>query len=72
MNLQITHSRIMIILRMESRSNNKVKFNMDAFNSGLTYTYKDDSNLFFNVSRSFRFPAVDEFTYFDQNFHTAT
>ncbi len=43
----------------------KVKFNMDSFNSGLTYTYKDDSNLFLNVSRSFRFPEVDEFTYFD-------
>ena len=46
---------------------NKLKFNMEAFNSGLTYTYKDDSNLFFNVSRSFRFPEVDEFTYYDAN-----
>lgn len=44
---------------------NKVKFNIDSFNSGLTYTYKDDSNLFLNVSRSFRFPEVDEFTYMD-------
>ena len=47
--------------------NNKVKFNMDSFDSGLTYTYKDDSNLFLNVGRSFRFPEVDEFTFFDQN-----
>ncbi|MDD5476821.1 MAG: TonB-dependent receptor [Candidatus Omnitrophica bacterium] len=43
----------------------KVKFNMDSFNSGLTYTYKDDSNVFLNVNRSFRFPEVDEFTYMD-------
>ncbi len=45
----------------------KVKFNMEAFNSGLIYTYKDDSNIFLNVSRSFRFPEVDEFTYYDAN-----
>ena len=46
---------------------NKVKFNMDSFNSDLTYTYKEGSNLFLSVSRSFRFPEVDEFTYFDAN-----
>ena len=44
---------------------NKVKFNMDSFDSGLTYTYQDDSNLFLNMGRTFRFPEVDEFTYTD-------
>jgi iron complex outermembrane receptor protein len=44
---------------------NKVRPEMNAFNSGLVYTYKDDSSLFFNVARSFRFPEVDEFTYND-------
>jgi iron complex outermembrane receptor protein len=44
---------------------NKVKFKMDSFNSGLTYVYKDDSNIFLNVSRCFRFPEADEFTYMD-------
>ena len=46
----------------------KVKFNIDSFNSAFIYTYKDDSNLFLNVSRSFRFPEVDEFTYTEANF----
>lgn len=43
----------------------KVKPKMEAFNSGLAYNYKDDSSLFIDVSRSFRFPQVDEFTYND-------
>jgi len=46
---------------------NKVQPHMKAFNTGMVYTYKDDSNVFFNVSRSFRFPEVDEFTYTDAN-----
>jgi iron complex outermembrane receptor protein len=43
---------------------NKIKPSISAFNSGLTYTYKDNSNIFFNIGRSFRFPEVDEFTYY--------
>ncbi|MDP2943730.1 MAG: TonB-dependent receptor [Candidatus Omnitrophota bacterium] len=46
---------------------NKVKPEMKAFNSGLTYAYKDDSNVFLNIGKSFRFPEVDEFTYTDAN-----
>lgn len=46
---------------------NKVEPHMKAFNSGLVYTYKDDSNIFFNLGKSFRFPEVDEFTYTDTN-----
>jgi len=45
----------------------KIKLNMEAFNTGSVYTYKEGSNLFFNVSKSFRFPEVDEFSYLDQN-----
>jgi len=45
----------------------KVKLDMQTFNAGLVYTYNNDSNIFFNVSKSFRFPEVDEFTYLDQN-----
>lgn len=47
--------------------NTKIKPNMDAYNAGLSYNYKDDSSVFFNAGRSFRFPEVDEFTYIDQN-----
>jgi iron complex outermembrane receptor protein len=48
----------------------KMRPNMQAFNSGLVYNYKDDSSAFFNVGRSFRFPEVDEFTgTYDINFH---
>jgi outer membrane receptor protein involved in Fe transport len=46
----------------------KVKPSINAFNSGLTYTYKDDSNVFLNIGKSFRFPEVDEFTYVDSNY----
>lgn len=41
---------------------------MQAFNSGLVYTYKDDSSVFLNAGRTFRFPEVDEFTFQDINF----
>ena len=48
----------------------KLRPNMQAFDSGIVYTYKDDSSLFFNVGKSFRFPEVDEFTgNYDINFH---
>jgi iron complex outermembrane receptor protein len=40
----------------------KLKPRMEAFNAGLVYTYKDDSSVFFNAGKSFRFPEVDEFT----------
>jgi len=43
----------------------KVKPKMEAFNSGLTYNYKDDSTVFIDINKSFRFPQVDEFTYND-------
>lgn len=46
----------------------KVKPAMNVFNSGLAYAYKDDSNIFLNVGKSFRFPEVEEFTYVDQNY----
>ncbi len=32
-----------------------------AYNAGISYNYIGDSNLFFDYSRSFRFPATDEF-----------
>jgi len=48
----------------------KLRPNMQAFNTGLVYNYKDDSSAFFNFGRSFRFPEVDEFTgLYDINFH---
>jgi iron complex outermembrane receptor protein len=47
---------------------NKVRPEMKAFNSGLVYTYKDDSSLFFNIAKSFRFPEVDEWTYNDASY----
>jgi iron complex outermembrane receptor protein len=46
----------------------KAQPRMDAFNSGFVYTYQEDSNLFGNVSRSFRFPQVDEFTFVDPDY----
>jgi len=46
----------------------KVRPGMQAFNFGLAYTYKDDSNIFFNAGKSFRFPEVDEFTFIDANY----
>lgn len=41
---------------------------MEVFNAGLVYTYKDDSNIFLNIGRSFRFPEVDEFNYTDASY----
>jgi len=32
-----------------------------AYNFGLNYRYWDNSNIFFNLNQSFRFPATDEF-----------
>ena len=46
---------------------NKVEPHMKAFNTGIVYTYKDDSSTFLNIGKSFRFPEVDEFTFTDQN-----
>jgi len=43
----------------------KVKPKMEAFNTGIVYNYKEDSSLFIDISKSFRFPEVDEFTYND-------
>jgi outer membrane receptor protein involved in Fe transport len=34
----------------------------NAFNTGLVYKYLDDSSAFLNFSRSFRFPATDEYS----------
>ncbi|MFH1458111.1 MAG: TonB-dependent receptor [Candidatus Omnitrophota bacterium] len=39
--------------------------NQEAFDAGLVYEYAKDSSIFITLSRSFRFPAVDEFTYND-------
>jgi iron complex outermembrane receptor protein len=41
---------------------------MKAFNSGLIYAYQDDSNVFLNAGRSFRFPQTDEFAYYDPSY----
>jgi len=38
-----------------------LKPNIKAYNSGLVYKYQDNSRMFFNFNRSFRFPAVDEY-----------
>jgi len=35
--------------------------NEKAYNFGINYKYCNDSNLFFNINQSFRFPATDEF-----------
>lgn len=40
-------------------------FDMRLFNSGISYNYKEDSNVFFNTGKSFRLPCTDEFTYTD-------
>lgn len=45
----------------------KIHLNQWAFNSGLTYTYQEDSNVFLDVGRSYRFPEIDEFNFFDNN-----
>jgi iron complex outermembrane receptor protein len=39
----------------------ELKPERNACNTGLVYKYKPDSALFFNINRSFRFPAVDEY-----------
>lgn len=39
-----------------------VNISKKAFNSGLVYRYQQDSSLFLNVSRSFRFPVTDEYS----------
>jgi iron complex outermembrane receptor protein len=46
---------------------NKVRFTMQAFNTGLVYTYQEDSSAFLDVGKTFRFPEVDEFTFNDAN-----
>ncbi|TRZ93779.1 TonB-dependent receptor [bacterium] len=46
----------------------KIRPKMEAFNTGLVYSFKEDSNLFIDVAKSFRFPEVDEFNYTDQNY----
>jgi iron complex outermembrane receptor protein len=42
-----------------------VRHTQRAFNGGAVYNYALDSSVFFNISRSFRFPQVDEFTFND-------
>ena len=42
-------------------TDSKTKPNEKAYNFGLNYKYQDDSNIFFNINQSYRFPAVDEF-----------
>jgi iron complex outermembrane recepter protein len=46
----------------------KTRPKMDAFNTGAVYTYQEGSNAFLNVSKSFRFPVVDEFTFVDPDY----
>lgn len=46
----------------------KTRFNMQAFDTGLIYSYQEESNIFVNVGKSFRFPEVDEFTYQDEDY----
>jgi iron complex outermembrane receptor protein len=48
--------------------NDKTRPLMDAFNTGLVYTYQEGSNAFLNVSQSYRFPEVDEFTFVDPDY----
>jgi outer membrane receptor protein involved in Fe transport len=45
----------------------KTRPNMEAFNTGLVYSYADHGNVFLNLSKSFRFPEVDEFTFIDSS-----
>ncbi|MFA5351467.1 MAG: TonB-dependent receptor [Candidatus Omnitrophota bacterium] len=46
----------------------KLRSNQWSFNTGLVYTYQDDSSIFLNSGRSYRFPEIDEFNYFDSNY----
>jgi outer membrane receptor protein involved in Fe transport len=46
----------------------KLRSNQWSFNTGLVYTYQDDSSVFLNAGRSYRFPEIDEFNYFDSNY----
>ena len=45
----------------------KIQPKMEIFNCGLAYTYADDSSMFLNASKSFRFPEIDEFSYTDSS-----
>ena len=45
----------------------KIQPKMEIFNCGLAYAYADDSSVFLNASKSFRFPEVDEFSYLDSS-----
>ncbi|TAM37872.1 TonB-dependent receptor [bacterium] len=46
----------------------KLRANQWASNYGLVYTYQEDSSLFLDAGRSYRFPEIDEFNFFDSNF----
>jgi iron complex outermembrane receptor protein len=39
----------------------RLETNQKAYNCGLVYNYREDSSLFLNINRSFRFPAIDEY-----------
>ena len=45
----------------------KLHSNQWAFNTGLAYAYQEDSSVFINAGRSYRFPEIDEFNFFDNN-----
>ena len=45
-------------------TDSNTKPNEKAYNFGLNYKYTDDSNIFLNLNKSYRFPAVDEFLTF--------
>ena len=47
-----------------------LKFDEELFESGLTYNYNEDSKLFLNVARSFRFPATEEFMMYAADYST--
>jgi iron complex outermembrane recepter protein len=44
-----------------STSLKKTRPNQEAYSIGASYNYADFSNLFFNLNKSFRFPATDEY-----------
>ena len=46
----------------------KVQLKQRVFNAGLVYTYQEDSNVFLNVGKGFRFPEVDEFAFYDDSY----
>lgn len=45
----------------------KLYFNQWAFNAELAYAYGVDSSIYLNMGRSYRFPEIDEFNFFDSN-----